>query len=110
MCCPAVPLESCRDRVQNLYFAYLFVLRAVMKAAPVLTSYQYDTGLAREDQRTQELITQLVSLQQRLTYCNVMRLCTVSFVGDTSLVCAGHGEQSSSTGACLVGLHLSSAA
>jgi hypothetical protein len=47
--------------VQNLYFAYLFVLRAVMKAAPVLTTYQYDTGLAQEDQQTQQLITQLVS-------------------------------------------------
>jgi len=50
----------CRDRVKNLYFAYLFVLRAVMKAAPVLTSYQYDTGLVKEDQLTQQLITQLV--------------------------------------------------
>lgn len=47
--------------MQNLFFAYLFVLRAVMKAAPVLTTYQYDTGLAQEDQQTQQLITQLVS-------------------------------------------------
>lgn len=46
--------------MQNLYFAYLFVLRAVMKAAPVLTSYQYDTGLEQEDQKTQQLITGLV--------------------------------------------------
>ncbi len=53
-------LVTCRDRVQNLYFAYLFVLRAVMKAAPVLTSYQYDTGLVQEDQKTQQLITELV--------------------------------------------------
>lgn len=48
--------------MQNLYFAYLFVLRAVMKAAPVLTSYQYHTGLALEDQKTQQLITELVSM------------------------------------------------
>lgn len=45
----------------NLYFAYLFVLRAVMKAAPVLTAYEYATGLAQEDAQTQQLITQLVS-------------------------------------------------
>lgn len=50
-----------RDRVQNLFFAYLFVLRAVMKAAPVLTTYQYDTGLPQEDATTQNLITDLVS-------------------------------------------------
>ena len=29
-----------KDRVENLYFAYLFVLRAVMKAAPLLEAYQ----------------------------------------------------------------------
>jgi ERO1-like protein alpha len=47
--------------VQNLYFAYLFVLRAVMKAAPLLTSYDYNTGLPEEDAYTRQLITQLVS-------------------------------------------------
>lgn len=52
--------------MQNLYFAYLFVLRAVMKAAPVLTSYQYDTGLEQEDQKTQQLITGLVRVPWRL--------------------------------------------
>jgi hypothetical protein len=50
--------------VQNLFFAYSFVLRAVMKAAPVLTSYQYDTGLPEEDQQTQQLIAQLVRTTQ----------------------------------------------
>jgi hypothetical protein len=58
--------------VQNLYFAYLFVLRAVMKAAPVLTSYQYDTGLQQEDQRTQELVTQLVGDVLAFIDCNSM--------------------------------------
>eukprot|EP00878_Enallax_costatus_P018555 GHUV01019537.1.p1 GENE.GHUV01019537.1~~GHUV01019537.1.p1 ORF type:complete len:338 (+),score=73.13 GHUV01019537.1:273-1286(+) len=50
-----------RDRVMNLYFAYLFVLRAVMKAAPVLTAYEYSTGLQQEDAQTQQLITQLLA-------------------------------------------------
>lgn len=49
------------DRVQNLYFAYLFVLRAVMKAAPLLTSYDYNTGLPEEDAHTRQLITQLLA-------------------------------------------------
>jgi hypothetical protein len=39
----------------------LFVLRAVMKAAPLLTSYDYNTGLPEEDAHTRQLITQLVS-------------------------------------------------
>ena len=50
-----------RDRVQNLYFAYLFVLRAVMKEAPVLTAYDYNTGLEDEDAQTRSLVSQLVS-------------------------------------------------
>eukprot|EP00879_Flechtneria_rotunda_P015861 GHRR01016588.1.p1 GENE.GHRR01016588.1~~GHRR01016588.1.p1 ORF type:complete len:419 (+),score=117.45 GHRR01016588.1:349-1605(+) len=50
-----------RDRVQNLYFAYLFVLRAAMKAAPLLTSYEYDTGLQEEDAQTRQLLTQLLA-------------------------------------------------
>lgn len=53
-------LLPCSDRVMNLYFAYLFVLRAVMKAAPVLTQYEYVTGLQEEDALTQQLITRLV--------------------------------------------------
>eukprot|EP00775_Hariotina_reticulata_P013591 gene13591-13716_t len=50
-----------RDRVENLYFAYLFVLRAVLKAAPALTSFDYDTGLPEEDQHTRQLLAQLLS-------------------------------------------------
>ncbi|GFR42593.1 hypothetical protein Agub_g3523, partial [Astrephomene gubernaculifera] len=49
-----------RSRVENLYFAYLFVLRAVMKAGPLLARYEYDTGLAGEDAETAELVKQLV--------------------------------------------------
>jgi hypothetical protein len=33
-----------REHVENLYFAYLFVLRAVMKAGPLLETIGYDTG------------------------------------------------------------------
>ena len=50
----------CSDRVQNLYIAYLFELPAVMKAAPLLTSYDYNTGLPEEDAHTRQLVTQLV--------------------------------------------------
>jgi len=52
--------EGVKDRIENLYFAYLFVLRAVMKAGPYLESVQYTTGIADQDSRSLELIRQLV--------------------------------------------------
>jgi ERO1-like protein alpha len=49
------------ERVANLYFAYLFVLRAVTKAAPLLADpAQYETGIAEEDSRTRELVAALL--------------------------------------------------
>ena len=50
-----------RERVENLYFAYLFVLRAALKAAPLLEEIAYDTGFPQEDARTAVLVRQLVS-------------------------------------------------
>ncbi len=49
-----------RPYVENLYFAYLFVLRAVIKAAPVLEGFDFNTGMKQEDVRTQHLVKQLV--------------------------------------------------
>ncbi len=34
------------DRVNNLYFTYLFLLRALAKATPILKHYDYATGHA----------------------------------------------------------------
>lgn len=51
-----------RQYVENLYFAYLFVLRAVIKAAPVLTKFDFNTGMAAHDARTKQLVTQLVCI------------------------------------------------
>uniref|UniRef100_A0A1D1ZRV9 Endoplasmic oxidoreductin-1 n=2 Tax=Auxenochlorella protothecoides TaxID=3075 RepID=A0A1D1ZRV9_AUXPR len=56
-----------RDRVENLYFAYLFVLRAVQKAAPLLRGVEYSTGLPEEDAATQHFMHKLLdnaALQQ----------------------------------------------
>ena len=46
--------------VENLYFSYLFVLRAVMKAGPILRETHYDTGSPVDDGRTAELMKELV--------------------------------------------------
>ena len=48
------------SRVANLYFAYLFVLRAVLKAGPVLARSQYRTGDVGQDALTAGLIQRLV--------------------------------------------------
>lgn len=43
-------------RVENLYFSYLFMLRAAMKAAPILGATDYDTGNPTEDAHTRDLM------------------------------------------------------
>ncbi len=55
-----VRVAGVRDRVENLYFAYLFVLRAVLKAGPLLESYRYTTGVEGEDRLASRLIRNLV--------------------------------------------------
>eukprot|EP00667_Euglena_gracilis_P018535 EG_transcript_19691 len=58
------------DRVDNLYFLYMFVLRALAKAKPYLMHLQYTTGDAEGDQGTWEEVQLL--LQARL-------VCTPTF-------------------------------
>lgn len=48
------------DRVRNLYFTYLFVLRAVTKAKDYLEQAEYDTGNPEEDLKAQSLMRQLL--------------------------------------------------
>ncbi|GFZ05159.1 endoplasmic reticulum oxidoreductins 1 [Actinidia rufa] len=49
------------DRVRNMYFTFLFVLRAVTKAADYLEQAEYDTGNHLEDLKAQSLMHQLVN-------------------------------------------------
>ena len=51
-----------KERVENMYFTYLFVLRAVMKAGPLLESIDYSTGCAGQDAQTKHLMQQLVHI------------------------------------------------
>ncbi|KAL2476483.1 Endoplasmic reticulum oxidoreductin-1 [Abeliophyllum distichum] len=48
------------DRVGNLYFTFLFVLRAVTKATNYLEQAEYNTGNTEEDLKAQSLIRQLL--------------------------------------------------
>lgn len=47
-------------RLENLYFSYLFVLSAVMKARPQLEQLELQTGLPEEDSRAQRLLQALL--------------------------------------------------
>eukprot|EP00635_Sarcinochrysidales_sp_CCMP3193_P011461 CAMPEP_0118913908 /NCGR_PEP_ID=MMETSP1166-20130328/14498_1 /TAXON_ID=1104430 /ORGANISM="Chrysoreinhardia sp, Strain CCMP3193" /LENGTH=644 /DNA_ID=CAMNT_0006853473 /DNA_START=91 /DNA_END=2025 /DNA_ORIENTATION=+ len=49
------------ERIHNLYFTYLFVLRAVAKAKDYLVGYDYDTGDAEDDLRAKQLVAALVN-------------------------------------------------
>ena len=67
---PLPPLTQ--HRVENLYFSYLFMLRAAIKAAPVLAAADYHTGNAAEDARTAELMRRLVHSESLLrTSCPI---------------------------------------
>lgn len=44
--------EKC-DHVRNLYFVYLFVLKAFARAAPALQQVHFYTGMPDEDSQTQ---------------------------------------------------------
>ena len=49
------------ERLTNLYFSYLFMLRAIARGGSRLLAYNYSTSHADSDQRAHELLQQLVS-------------------------------------------------
>ncbi|PKU64309.1 endoplasmic reticulum oxidoreductin-1 [Dendrobium catenatum] len=59
------------DRVRNLYFTFLFVLRAATKAADYLEQAEYSTGNPDEDLKTQSLVRQLVYNPELQAACPV---------------------------------------
>lgn len=57
------------DRVRNLYFTFLFVLRSVTKAKNYLEQADYDTGNPLEDKNTQLLLKKLLNDHKLLSAC-----------------------------------------
>ncbi|CAN0020420.1 unnamed protein product [Ascophyllum nodosum] len=51
------------DRLTNMYFAYVFVLRAIGKARPFLMAYEYDTGNEEDDALTRMLMNELTNAE-----------------------------------------------
>jgi hypothetical protein len=48
------------DRLQNLHFAFVVLLRAVQRAKDYFRDYHFNTGEAEEDKKTQTLIHRLL--------------------------------------------------
>jgi len=59
------------DRVDNLYFTFLFVLRAVMKAGDFLKAVEYNTGEPAADEETKQLVHELVDMPELRRACPV---------------------------------------
>ncbi|GJQ09650.1 hypothetical protein GpartN1_g1441.t1 [Galdieria partita] len=57
------------DRVENLYFAFAVILRAISKAVPLLSPqvYDYRTGNVTEDEITAQVLTDVFSCSKLLT-------------------------------------------
>lgn len=47
-----------------MYFAFLFVLRSVIKAGDILVSYNFNTGNVSDDTAVRQLISSLVGKTQ----------------------------------------------
>lgn len=58
-----------QDRVRNLYFCFLFVLRAVTKASDYLLQAEYSTGNPTEDPTTGTIIKELVNNKRLQSAC-----------------------------------------
>ncbi|KAL6076140.1 protein folding in endoplasmic reticulum [Balamuthia mandrillaris] len=56
------------ERLKNIYFTFLFLLRATSRASEFLKSYNYDTGNPEDDQKLREQMANFLSVD--LLHCN----------------------------------------
>jgi len=69
--------------INNLYFGYVFLLRALNKAAPLLKSYPIDSGNPQEDFRAKKLFDSLLDSDF------IQSTCTPEFSFDESALFQG---------------------
>ena len=48
------------EKLKNLHFAFVVLLRALRKAAPVLWNYEYTIGNTAEDEKTKKLVQRVL--------------------------------------------------
>merc|ERR1719483_1572417 len=71
--------------IDNLYFGYVFLLRALNKAAPVLREYPINTGNPQDDFRAKQLFEAILDSDF------IQSTCTPEFSFDESALFVGHG-------------------
>jgi len=49
------------ERIDNLYFTYVVLLRAINRASPILKNYNYETGDEEDDRETKRLMNELLN-------------------------------------------------
>ena len=55
------------EYINNLYFDFVFLLRAVNKASHIIKDYDYNTGNVDDDAKTKQLITKLYVKNVRIS-------------------------------------------
>merc|ERR1712154_428740 len=63
-------LHGHNDWIENLYFDFVFLLRAINKASDILKEYDYHTGNPSDDAMTMGLINYLLQTDFIQTQCN----------------------------------------
>ena len=71
------------DRLNNLYFLFVFLLRAVNKATPMLLSFNYSTGDALQDASTSSAVRELLT-------SGIVPSCSPSLSFDETVMFAAH--------------------
>eukprot|EP01100_Stratorugosa_tubuloviscum_P001068 TRINITY_DN1240_c2_g1_i1.p1 TRINITY_DN1240_c2_g1~~TRINITY_DN1240_c2_g1_i1.p1 ORF type:complete len:454 (-),score=133.63 TRINITY_DN1240_c2_g1_i1:77-1438(-) len=51
------------DRIKNIYFTFVFLLRAVIKISDILVQYDLNTGNPNDDNQAKQLVHQFVDLK-----------------------------------------------
>lgn len=80
------------QRLQNLYFLYLFVMRALGRAKDVLLMLQFESGNAEEDARTRELMVKLLDVGQKTHHTSDVEGEEACSVADRLAVLSGFDE------------------
>jgi len=78
------------DRLNNMYFSFLFLLRAVVRAQETLRTYAYNTGHSADDLAVSELLNKL--LESSAATSATPFFGADQLVTDSATVTSGHGH------------------
>ncbi|DBA04473.1 TPA: hypothetical protein N0F65_010069 [Lagenidium giganteum] len=83
-----------RERLQNLYFTYLFVMRALGRYRNELLKYDFSTGNDEDDQRVVEILRQLILEDKGYSTCPNEGQSVLSGFDEQSLFRVQQGQMS----------------